>query len=69
MGFFDSFNSHVKLMVFDMLGREIATLVDGVEDAGYKSVQWNAIGMTSGVYFYRLQAGTFTQTRKLILLR
>jgi hypothetical protein len=60
---------HVKLVVFDVLGREVATLVDGVEEPGYKSVMWDASGVASGVYFYRLQAGDFVQTRKLLLLR
>jgi hypothetical protein len=61
--------SLVTLKLFDVLGREITTLVNGVEEPGYKLVQWNSNGMGSGVYFYRLQAGTFIQTKKLILLR
>jgi hypothetical protein len=59
----------VVLKVYDLFGREVATLVDGVQDAGFKSVQWDATGMASGVYFYRLSAGRFTQTRKLVLVR
>jgi hypothetical protein len=61
--------SHVILKVFDVLGREVAMLVNGVEAPGYKSVQWNAHAVSSGVYYYRLQAGEFTQTKKLILLK
>ncbi|HJW29989.1 MAG TPA: T9SS type A sorting domain-containing protein, partial [Saprospiraceae bacterium] len=61
--------SFVSLKVFDLLGQEVATLLDGVQDAGYKSVQWNASGVASGVYLYKLQAGTFTDVKKLILLR
>jgi hypothetical protein len=61
--------SHVMLKVFDVSGREIATLANGVEEPGYKSVPWDANGVVSGVYFYRLQAGDFVQTRKLLLLR
>jgi hypothetical protein len=61
--------SHVTLKVYDLLGREVATLVDGLEDAGYKLVRWNASGLASGVYFYRLQAGHFIQARKLLLLK
>ncbi|MDI6767905.1 MAG: T9SS type A sorting domain-containing protein [Bacteroidota bacterium] len=60
--------SHVSLKVFDLLGREVATLVNGVEDPGYKSVNFNANGLVSGVYFYRLQAGSHIETKKLILI-
>jgi hypothetical protein len=61
--------SHVTLKVYDALGREVATLVHGLEEPGYKSVEWNASGMSSGVYLYRLTAGHFVQTRKLLVLR
>jgi hypothetical protein len=61
--------SHVTLTVYDLLGREVTTLVNAIEKPGYKSVEWNASGVASGVYFYRLQAGNFVQTRKLLLLR
>ncbi|MEK7249826.1 MAG: T9SS type A sorting domain-containing protein [Bacteroidota bacterium] len=55
--------------MYDILGREVATLVDGVEEAGYKSVQFDAKGLASGVYLYRLEAGAFVETKKLLLLR
>ncbi len=61
--------SDVKLVVFDVLGREVATIVDGLEEPGHKSVEWNAGGVASGVYFYQLQARDFVQTLKLLLLR
>jgi hypothetical protein len=61
--------SHVTLKVFDILGREVATLVDGIEQPGYKSVQWNAGNLASGVYFYRLQTGQFTAVQKMLLMR
>jgi hypothetical protein len=61
--------SRVSLKVYNLLGQEVAVLVDGVEEAGYKSVTWNAIGVASGVYFYRLQAGPFSGVQKLVLLR
>jgi hypothetical protein len=61
--------THVTLRVYDTLGREAATLVDGVDEPGYKSVQFNASNLASGVYFYRLATTDFAQTRKLLLLR
>ena len=59
----------VTLKVFDILGREVATLVDEVEQPGHKSVTFDAGGLASGVYFYRLSAGSFQQTRKLLLAK
>jgi hypothetical protein len=61
--------SHVTLKIFNLLGQEVATLVNGEVEAGRHQMQWNARGLSSGVYFYRLQAGKFVETRKLILLR
>lgn len=61
--------SHVTLKVYDILGREIATLVDVVEDAGLKSVKFDASNLASGVYFYRLNAGTFTSLKKMLVVR
>ena len=59
----------VTLKVFSILGEEIATLVSNGLSAGTYQVDWNAQGFPSGIHFYRLQAGAFIQTRKLILLR
>jgi glucuronoarabinoxylan endo-1,4-beta-xylanase len=61
--------SSVLLKVFDMMGREVATLVDEELAAGTHCRQWNASNIASGVYFYRLQAGSFVETKKLLLLR
>jgi hypothetical protein len=61
--------SFVTLKIFDMLGREVTTLVEQMKDAGTYLVSWNASAMPTGVYFYRLQAGSTTQTRKLILMK
>lgn len=67
-------NSWVTLKVFDIHGQVVATLVNGVNEAGYKMVQWNASSVKLGVYVYRLEAvsitdpgNRFTQTRKMIL--
>jgi len=59
----------VRLAVYDLLGREVTTLVNEVTQPGVYSVQWNAAGFPSGVYFCRLQAGLFTETKKLVLMR
>jgi hypothetical protein len=59
----------VRLEVFDTAGRKVATLLHGSESAGYKTFHWDTRDMDSGVYFYRLEAGQFTETKRLILLR
>jgi hypothetical protein len=61
--------SSVSLRVYDLLGREVATLVNEKLAPGLYTRQWDAAGQASGVYFYRLQAGDFVETRKLVLLR
>ena len=55
--------------VYDLVGREVATLVNEVKEPGTYNVQFDGSNFASGVYLYRLQAGTFVQTRKLLLLR
>jgi hypothetical protein len=62
-------NCRATLKIYDALGRELATLVNDNESAGYKSVVFDASNLSSGVYFYRLQAGTYSQTKKLLLLK
>jgi len=66
--------SHVKLVVYDILGREVTTLVNGVQDVGYQSIIWdgtNTFGnsVSAGMYFYAIQAGDFRQVRKMVLLK
>ena len=61
--------SHVSLKVFDALGREVTTLVDGVEEPGYRAVKWDASQFASGIYFYRLHAGDFERTNKMIVIK
>jgi Secretion system C-terminal sorting domain len=61
--------SHTSLRVYDMLGREMAMIVSEELPAGMYARQWNAETFPSGVYFYRLQAGSFTETKKLLLLK
>ena len=62
-------NVHVKLTVMNMLGEEVATLVQGEQEAGYHEVRFDASGLSSGVYLYRMQAGSYVETRKLLLVR
>jgi len=62
-------SSFVSLNVFTVLGEKVATLVADRLNAGTHAVHWNATGLPSGVYFYRLEAAVFTQTKRLILLR
>lgn len=62
-------SSNVEMKVLDILGREIATLVNETKSAGTYSVEWNASQFPSGMYFYRMQAGNFVQIKKLLLLK
>ena len=61
--------SFVSLKVFDLLGRDVANIVSEEMQPGNYSRQWNASDLPSGIYFYRLQAGSFAETKKLILLK
>ena len=60
---------NTKLTVFNIMGEAVANLVDGVVSAGGHTVSWNAANMPTGVYFYRMESGNFTQTRKLLLVK
>jgi len=59
----------VSLRVFDVLGREVAALMNEVKQPGEYNVVWDASKMPSGTYFYRLQAGEFTEAKKLMIVR
>ena len=61
--------SDVRLAVHDMLGREVSVLVNERRDAGVHEVKFDGSNLASGVYFYRIQAGDFTQTKRLLLLK
>ncbi len=62
-------SSLVSIKVYDDLGREVATLVNGQKSTGNYTVEFNASNLASGIYFYRMQAGNFLSTKKLILLK
>ncbi|HEY3251270.1 MAG TPA: T9SS type A sorting domain-containing protein [Ignavibacteria bacterium] len=60
---------NVKLVVYDLLGREVKTLVNEFKSQGTYEVEFNAADYASGVYFYRLESGTFTDTKKMLLVK
>lgn len=62
-------SSRVSLTVMDVLGRQVATLVNEVKPAGNYQIDWNSSARSSGIYFYRLQAGGFTEIRKMVLMK
>ena len=68
--------SKVTLKIFNVLGQVVATLVDGIQDAGYKSAEWNANRTASGVYFYSMEAiaagsrhGSYIQVKKMLYMK
>jgi flagellar hook assembly protein FlgD len=60
---------HVRLTVFNVAGELVDTLVSREVEAGIHTYTWNAVNVSSGVYFYRLQAGNFVETKKMLLLQ
>lgn len=60
---------YVSVKIYDVLGRDVATLVNNVQSPGVHTVRWDAAGASSGMYFCRLKSGDFEQTTKLLLLR
>jgi len=61
--------SHVTLEIYDLLGRKTKTIVDDFQPAGYRSVIWDAKDRSTGVYFYKIRMGDFTDTKKMMLLK
>jgi hypothetical protein len=59
----------VTMSVYNMLGQEVAVLRNAEEEAGYHAVRFDAAGLASGVYWYRLTADNYTETRKMLLVR
>ena len=67
-------NGHVNITIYDMLGREVKTLINQTQDAGYKSIIWDATNdygkpVSAGIYLYQIQAGEYMQTKKMVLLK
>ena len=66
--------AQVTLTIYDLIGREVTQLVNTTQDAGFKSVQWDAKDsygkpVSAGVYLYQIQIGEFIQTKKMVLLK
>lgn len=61
--------SYVELSVYNALGQKVKTLVNTVKSAGVHTISFNASDLTSGVYFYRIQAGNFTLVKKIVLMK
>ena len=67
-------NGHVNITIYDMLGRQVKTLINQTQDAGYKSVIWNATNdygkpVSAGIYLYQIQTGEYISTKKMVLLK
>ena len=61
--------SKVRLSVYNILGQEVTTLVNEEKGAGHHSVLWDASQQASGIYFYKLEAGSYSETRKMMLVK
>jgi hypothetical protein len=62
-------NVNVKILIFDIYGNLVQTLINSYQTAGYHSLEWNASNYSSGLYFVRIIAGEFTNTQKLMLIK
>lgn len=69
IGYELAWGTEVRLEIFTPLGQKVATLVDGWQQAGRKSITWDASGVSSGVYFCKLTVGSFTQTRRMLFAK
>lgn len=69
LGFGISDPGFVSLKVYDVLGNEIKTLVNEIKPAGYYDVEFNGSGLPSGIYYYKLEAGTFNQVKKMMIIK
>ena len=66
--------AHVTMEIYNLLGQKVATLVNGIQEPGYHAIMWNGTNMSgaamsSGMYFYHIQAGDFRSVKKLILVK
>ena len=61
--------SYVKIKIYNSLGQEVVTLVDGMQNAGNYIIDWNPHYLSSGVYYYRIQAGQYSSMKKMMYIR
>ena len=61
--------NEVELVIYNIIGQRIATLVSEKQEAGHHQVEWDAAEFSSGVYYYVMRAGNFTQIRKMVLIK
>jgi len=69
ISYFTAKNEKVSLKIFDVLGNEVAELINEEKPAGYYEVDFNASNLSSGIYYYTLRAGSLVQSKKMILLK
>ena len=62
-------DSYVSITVYDILGKEVISLVDEHYSIGYHTVTWNASGYSSGIYFVLMRSGEYTKTQKIMLVK
>jgi hypothetical protein len=62
-------DSKVSLKIFDITGREVKSLLNELKAAGFYTIEFNAAGLSSGTYFYRLQTDEFTSVKKMVILK
>jgi flagellar hook assembly protein FlgD len=62
-------SGQVRIAVYNLMGQKVATLVDGMKQAGAHTVRWNAAGQASGMYYYRLEANGQVITKKMTLIK
>ncbi len=63
------YSADVTVEIYDILGRRIETLVHAQQQAGHHQVIWNAENAVTGIYFYRIEAGDYDETKKMVLLK
>ena len=61
--------SNIQLIIYDLSGQKIKTLLDNQQNAGQHSITFDASGLASGIYIYKLKAGNFEQSRKMLLVK
>ena len=62
-------NTNIQILVYDLSGRQVKTLISEFQTPGYHSVNWDADNLPSGVYLIRMESGDFTQTQKVVLIK